>query len=57
MSTVNVSITSSSKFSSTSTTVSTDEPPAETALLSKLASPIFQTMLAEATTTAPSLYS
>ena len=48
---------SSSKFSSWSTTVNVEDPPAETALLSKLASPIAQTIEAEATTTIPSLYS
>ena len=55
--TVNVSIISSLMFSSASTTVNTAEPPADAALLSKLASPIFQAIEAEATTTTLSLYS
>jgi len=55
--TVNVSIISSLVFSSASTTVNTAEPPADAALLSKPASPIFQAIEAEATTTTLSLYS
>ena len=55
--TVNASVIVLSRFSSASTTVNTELPPADATLLSKLASPIFQVIEAEATITLPSLYS
>ena len=55
--TVNASVIVLSRFSSESTTVNTALPPADATLLSKLASPICQTIEADATTTLPSLYS